>query len=353
MTAHHVDDGDDVALVDLCVGLDLDGSVTFPATGDEDGDLHLHRLEHDELVALADRLADLDPHLPHVGGDLCPDLSHGRKPTLRRVIAMDPSGKRVLVTGASRGIGEAVARAFAGAGATVALVARNEAKLRALASELGDGATVHPTDLLEPAQVATLLHRVEDEAGPVDVVVNNAGIGVPSALWELDPSDLEQTVRLNLTVPLELCRQAIPRMLRRGRGHLVNVSSLASVATVAGMSHYAATKAGLAHGASALRHELKGLPIGVTTVLVGGVPTDMLIGGEAVYEPFHRGFVRLRRTQLVPDTPAAKLAAAVVEGVRRGRRTVYLPKRAAPFVGFVEAPRRIVELALTGVPTRR
>jgi short-subunit dehydrogenase len=266
---------------------------------------------------------------------------------------MDLQGKRVLVTGASRGIGEALARAFAGAGSAVALVARSEAPLRALADELGAPSSVHPADLLDPAQVATLLQRVEHEAGPLDVVVNNAGIGAAGALWELDPDELERTVRLNLTVPLELCRQAIPSMLQRGGGHLVNVASLAAVASVAGMTHYAGSKAGLAHATAALRYELAGLPIGVTLVLVGGVPTDLLAEGEGQYEPFHLGFERLRRTQLVPDTPADKLAAAVVDGVRRGRRTVYLPRRAAPFVGLVEAPRRIVEAVLTGVPHRR
>jgi hypothetical protein len=88
-------------------------------------------------------------------------------------------------------------------------------------------------------------------------------------------------------------------------------------------------------------------------VLVGGVPTELLLDGESSYPPYHKGFARLRRTQLVPDTPVGDLAEAVVKGVQRNRRTVWLPKRAAPFVGFVEAPRRVVELVLTGVPTRR
>ena len=262
---------------------------------------------------------------------------------------MELRGKRVLITGASRGIGEALARAFSGAGANVALVARSEGPLRKLAAELGG--TAHPTDLMDRVQVATLIHRVEDEAGPIDVLVNNAGVGYAGSFMDNTAEQVEDTIRLNLTTPLELCRQAVPRMVKRGGGHLVNVSSLASVASVAGMTAYAATKAGLAHGGSALRLELKGLPVGVTTVLVGGVPTDLLADGET-YEPFRRGFVRLRRTQLVPDTPAERLAEAVARGVERGKRTVYLPKRAAPFVGFVEAPRRIVELVLKGVPTR-
>jgi len=81
------------------------------------------------------------------------------------------------------------------------------------------------------------------------------------------------------------------------------------------------------------------------------VPTEMLATGEA-YEPFHRSFERLRRIQLVPDTAAEDLADAVVKGVERGTRTVYLPRRAAPFVGLVEAPRKMVKVALTGVRRR-
>jgi short-subunit dehydrogenase len=263
---------------------------------------------------------------------------------------MQVAGKRVLITGASRGIGEALAGAFASAGAQVALVARSEEPIRKLAADLGG--TAHPADLLDRSQVATLVQRVEDEAGPVDVLVNNAGIADAGALWELPEDVIERTVRLNLTVPLELCSQAIPRMLRRGGGHLVNVSSMASVGWVPGLAHYSATKAGLAHGAAALRDDLRGLPVGVTTVLVGPVPTDMVLAGEAAYAPTKAGFDRFRRTRLVPDTQAATLAAAVVRGVERDKRVVWLPRRAALFVALGEAPRRIVEVVLTGVPRR-
>jgi short-subunit dehydrogenase len=258
-------------------------------------------------------------------------------------------GKRVLVTGASRGIGRALATRIAQAGATVALVARDGAALDALASELGG--TAHPADLLDPEQLGRLVHRVEDEAGPVDVLVNNAGLLEAATLWATDAERLAAQVQLNLTAPLELCRQVIPRMLRRGGGHLVNVASLAALAATPGMTVYAATKAGIAHGTSALRSELRGLPIGVTTVMVGGVPTDMLShGGE--YPPFDKAFARLRRIQLVPDTSADDLAVAVVKGIEQGKRTVYLPRRAMPFVAAVEAPRKVIAVALAGVPRR-
>jgi short-subunit dehydrogenase len=262
---------------------------------------------------------------------------------------MQLAGKRVLITGASRGIGRSLAFAFARAGATVALVARDGTALDELASELGG--TAHPADLLDPEQRNRLVHRVEDDAGPVDVLVNNAGLAHEGPLWEGTAEELDRQVQLNLTTPLELCRQALPRMLRRGSGHLVNVASLAALASVPGMSTYAATKAGLAHGTAALRDELQGLPVAVTTVMVGGVPTDMLATGES-YEPFHRAFERLRHIQLVPDTAPEDLADAVVKGVEKGTRTVYLPRRAAPFVGLVEAPRKLVHVALTGVRRR-
>jgi uncharacterized protein len=258
-------------------------------------------------------------------------------------------GKRVLITGASRGIGRSLATAFAGAGATVALVARDGSALESLAAELGG--TAHPADLLDPEQLQRLVHRVEDEAGAVDVLVNNAGLAYEGTLWDSTAEQVDAQVRLNLIAPLELCRQAVPRMLRRGAGHLVNVASLAALASVPGMTTYAATKAGVAHGTAALRDELKGLPIGVTTVMVGGVPTDMLATGES-YAPFHQAFQRLRRIQLVPDTAADDLAAAVVKGVERSTRTVYLPRRAAPFVAFVETPRKLVHVALAGVKRR-
>ena len=262
---------------------------------------------------------------------------------------MELRAKRVVITGASRGIGRSLASAFAQQGAVVALVARDAGALSELAADLGG--TAHPADLLDPDQARTLLERVEDEAGPVDVVVNNAGLAYEGPLWESTPAQVDDQVRLNLSVPLDLCRQAVPRMLARGGGHLVNVASLAALAAVPGMTTYAATKAGLAHGSAALRDELRGLPIGITTVLVGGVPTDLLRAGES-YPPFAASFARLRRIQLVPDTAADDLARAVVRGVERGRRTVYLPRRAAPFVALVEAPRRIVALALTGVRRR-
>src|SRR5438552_17574934 len=140
---------------------------------------------------------------------------------------MELAGRRVMITGASRGIGEALAERFAAAGTRVALVARSEGPLKELAGRLGG--TAHPADLADPEQVAGLVDRVEADGGPIDVLVNNAGIDTTGAFINTAPSDVEFLYRLNLVTPVELCRQLVPRMLDRGRGHIVNVSSLAGV----------------------------------------------------------------------------------------------------------------------------
>src|SRR3954452_23896743 len=110
---------------------------------------------------------------------------------------MELRHKRVLVTGASRGIGEVLATRFAEAGATVALVARSADAIEKLASNLGG--TAHPADLGDPAQVSTLVNRIEDEAGPIDVLVNNAGIDIENCFWDHSAEDVSRIVQINLT----------------------------------------------------------------------------------------------------------------------------------------------------------
>ncbi len=259
---------------------------------------------------------------------------------------MELRGKRVLVTGASRGIGEALARKFAAEGALVALVARSAEAIQKLAADLGG--TAHPADLGDRAQVATLIHRVEDEAGPVDVLVNNAGIDLGDALWNHTADDVASIVQINLTTPMELCRQVIPRMLRRGGGHIVNISSLAACGVYPGLTAYSTTKAGLSHFTAGLRADLKKQPIGTTLVEMAGVPTEMLTHVND-YRPTAKSFQRGYRLHLVTDTPLDTLAGATVDAVRKDRRHVRYPKRAVLFPLLSEAPRRMTELLLTGV----
>jgi short-subunit dehydrogenase len=260
---------------------------------------------------------------------------------------MQLAGKRVLITGASRGIGEALAHAFAGAGATVALVARNKDAIERLAADLGGSA--HYADLYDPSQVAGLIDRVEAEAGPIDVLVNNAGVESTAGLCEAPEDELRRVTEVNFLAPAELCRQAIPRMLRRGDGHIVNVSSVAGSVVFPGLVSYAASKAALSHFTAGLRADLRGLPIATTLVELGPVPTEMLAKSQN-YGPTEQSFRRMYRTHLTVDVPRETVASKIVEAVQKGRRHVRVPKRNAAFPMMAEMPRRTAELLLTGIP---
>ena len=259
---------------------------------------------------------------------------------------MELRGKRVLVTGASRGIGQALAERFAAVGAQVALVARSEGPIKELADRLGG--TAHPTDLGDREQVTGLIDRVEADGGPVDVLVNNAGVDLAGPFTRNTIEEIEFLLRVNLLAPMDLCHQAIPRMLDRGGGHIVNVSSYAGTAVFPGLVPYSTSKAGLSQFTSGLRADLRGKPVGTTLVELGPIPTDMLdhVGD---YQPTNDSFGRFYKLHLLVDVPKEKVAEDVVEAVRRGRRHVRHPKRAMAFPLLTEAPRRTVELFLTRV----
>jgi short-subunit dehydrogenase len=260
---------------------------------------------------------------------------------------MQLAGRRVLVTGASRGIGEAIARRCASAGAALVLVARSEGQLRELAADVGG--TWHTADLADREAVDGLIARIEADGGPIDVLVNNAGIELADAFVDMSAAGLEQIYRINLIAPVELCRQALPGMLERGRGHIVNVSSLSGVAPFPGLATYGSTKSGLTQFTAGLRADLKGRPIGTTLVELGPIPTGMLSRAGA-YKPTDASFRRFYRLQILVEIPREQVADAVVDAIMRNRRHVRLPKRAAITALLAEAPRRLVEIALAGVP---
>jgi len=262
---------------------------------------------------------------------------------------MDLSGSRVLVTGASRGIGSALAERFAAAGARVALVARSADSLTDLAGRLGGAA--YPADLTDPEQVRDLVATIEADGGPVDVLVNNAGAELTGHLLDHDPIALDRLYRLNLLTPVELSRQVLPGMLERRRGHIVSVSSLAGAVAFPGMAAYSSSKAGLSHFTAGLRADLRGTPIGTTVVEMGPVRTSMM--DRAIdYPPTRRSFERMFRLGLLVELTPGTVAAATVAAVQTGRRHVRLPRRAALSAALPEVPRRAAELLLTGISPR-
>ncbi len=231
----------------------------------------------------------------------------------------------------------------------MALVARTRGALETLAARVGG--TAHAADLSNAAQVADLIRRVEDEAGPVDVLVNNAGSATACGFTDAPDEELRHVTEVNYLAPAELCRQVIPLMLRRGGGHIVNVSSLAGIAVFPGLVTYSASKAALSHFTAGLRADLRGLPIGTTLVELGPVPTDMLAQTDD-FAPTAKSFERFYRTRLSVDVPPEKVADDVVRAVQKAKKHVRHPKRGAATAMLVEAPRRFTELVLTGVRPR-
>jgi len=258
--------------------------------------------------------------------------------------------RHVVITGASRGIGAAIARECAARGARVTLIARSAGPLEELAAELGGHAIA--ADLSDPSVLAGLVTRIEQEAGPIDVLVNNAGVDMAGGFAALGAEDLERVVRLNVLAVTELTRQALPGMIARGRGHLVMMSSLGASGTFPGIAVYAGTKAYVTHMSEGIRLELKGLPIDLTIVEPGLVtPTDMA-DSVLAYPPTAASFARLNRIRLLADVDRDRLAHDIVSGIEENKRNVRYPKRARLLPQITNSPRRLVALLLVGVPRR-
>lgn len=252
---------------------------------------------------------------------------------------MDLNGRRVLVTGASRGIGEAVAHKAAAAGADVALVARSAQPLEVLVAELGG--TAYPADLLDRQATRGLIARIEAD-GPVDVLVNNAGVDPTAAYVDFDPDLIDDQLELNLHVPMQLSRQLLPGLLERGTGHIVNVSSMAGTFALPGMAAHAASKAGLSHFTAGLRAEVRGTKVGTTLVEIGPAQTGMMDTLRS-HPPAERALGRFEGLKLSYDLSVDRVAEAIVDAVVHGRRHVRLPRWAAAFPILVELPRVIGE----------
>jgi len=260
---------------------------------------------------------------------------------------MNIAGKRILITGATRGIGRALAERLATEGARLALVARSEAPLRELAASLD--AKPFAVDLGSAPAVEGLIDRIEADGGGVDALINNAAVSNIDHVLRQSPESIEQLFRTNLLTPIHLCQQVVPRMLGRGGGAIVNMGSIAGVMPPPGLVHYAASKAALAQYSAGLRMDLRGLPIAVTLVQIGSTATEMDDATQN-YAPYRR----LRGKRSVEDVriPLAKVVDGIVEGIRDGRRTVVLPGALRPLTGLVEIPRRVMEFVFRNVDLR-
>ena len=183
-------------------------------------------------------------------------------------------GKTIILTGASQGLGAIMARAQAKAGAQLVLAARSTDKLAQLADELrGAGAKVLtvPCDVTRAEDRLTLIERTRKEFGPIDVLVNNAGVEELGHYAEQDPATLERIIATNLLAPMQLTRAVLPGMLAAKKGQVVNIASLAGRTGMPYGAAYSGSKGGLAEWSISLAAELMGSGIAVTVICPGFV----------------------------------------------------------------------------------
>ena len=223
-----------------------------------------------------------------------------------------------LVTGASSGIGEAIARELARRGHGLTLVARREERLRTLADELGggDGARVEviAADLSDAAERQRLAARTDELGLDVEILVNNAGFGSPHEVVDADREQLVEMVRVNCEALLDLQARYLRGMVQRGRGAVINIASTAAFQPIPGTATYAATKAFVLSLSEATHAEVRGDGVAVTAVCPGPVKTEFVgAAGLAAAE------------DNLPEifwTDVADVARAAVDGAAKGRRVV-------------------------------
>lgn len=221
------------------------------------------------------------------------------------------TGRNALLTGASGGIGAEIARRLAGAGMNLVLSGRREDALAQVAAEVADRgvrcATV-PADLADREQLRGLIGAAERQLGPIDVLVNNAGIENVSSFTACTEEELSTVIEVNLTAPMLLTHQALPGMLSRGAGHVVFISSLAGKVGPAYNAPYAASKAGLVALTQSLRAEHAGGPVGFSVVCPG------FTAGEGMYQRMADDGHTSNR--LLGETSTRKVAEAVLRAIR-------------------------------------
>jgi 3-oxoacyl-[acyl-carrier protein] reductase len=226
-------------------------------------------------------------------------------------------GKTALVTGASQGIGEAIARLLAAQGARVVLASRNEEKLGRIAAEIdAGGGCARPLalDVTRPETFAERLKSLPEDFATVDVLVNNAGVTADNLLARMSLDDWERVLRTNLTGAFALTKEVVRGMIKRRWGRVINVSSVVGMMGNAGQANYAASKAGLIGFSKSLARELGSRNVTVNVVAPGYIQTAMTESlPEAARDELTAAII-LRRLGTVDDVAWAVLFLASEEG---------------------------------------
>jgi 3-oxoacyl-[acyl-carrier protein] reductase len=187
----------------------------------------------------------------------------------------DLTGKCALLTGASGGIGEAIATALHEQGASVALSGTRREKLDEVAGRIGSRVQVLPCDLRDRAQVAALIPQAEAALGQLDILVNNAGVTKDNLFMRMKDEEWDEVLAINLTSAFILCRGALRNMMRRRAGRIINIASISGVLGNPGQGNYAASKAGLVGMTKSLAREVASRGITANCIAPGFIETPM------------------------------------------------------------------------------
>ena len=256
---------------------------------------------------------------------------------------MKLAGMHAVVTGASRGIGEAVTRELSSRGCRVTMIARSVAALDTIAAQTGASAV--PMDLASGDRLDAAVAEVEARYGPVDILINNAALGDVAPFVQLPNDASRRHINANLIAPMEMTRQVLPGMIERGRGTIVNVCSVAGEIATRNATPYGASKAGLSMFTSYLQRELRKSPVNAMLLVLGEVDTAIL--GQVRADPvMNRVANRVGKMRaLTPQQVATRLAGAI----ERDRRILVLPPAARPIVSVRHIPSLLMDLAMIGV----
>lgn len=229
----------------------------------------------------------------------------------------DLTGRKALVTGATGGLGGAIARSLHAAGATVALSGTRAEALEALAADLGERTAVVPANLADTASVEALVPAAEEAIGPLDILVNNAGITRDNLFMRMKDEEWDSVLAVNLTAAFRLSRAAVKGMMRRRYGRIIGIGSVVGSTGNPGQGNYAAAKAGLVGLTKALAAEVASRGITVNCIAPGFIASPMT---DALNEKQREG--------ILARVPAGRLG----EGSEVAAACLYLASQEAGYV---------------------